>query len=126
MWRAHWGVSPPNRESELNLVTCSSCAELVASSACVCPHCSTQLRVCSTGSSTVVRAAGAALLGLSAAGCFVAPQPEYGVPIAIEDVDGDGYDTLEDCDDNDETVYPDAPETPGDEIDSNCDGNDDT
>ena len=40
---------------------------------------------------------------------------------------GDGYTEAEgDCDDADPEVYPDAEETPGDAIDSNCDGEDDT
>jgi hypothetical protein len=66
-----------------------------------------------------------ALMGLSlgASGCSVAI---YGAPIQREDSDGDGSDESEDCDDDDETVYPGAGETPGDEVDSNCDGQDDT
>jgi hypothetical protein len=53
---------------------------------------------------------------------------EYGVPDTgyLEDLDGDGFTRDEDCDDTDATVYPGAPETPGDGVDSNCDGNDDT
>lgn len=44
-----------------------------------------------------------------------------------EDADGDGWTVAAgDCDDDDETIHPDATETPGDEIDSNCDDADDT
>jgi hypothetical protein len=56
-------------------------------------------------------------------------QAEYGVPDTgmYEDNDGDGYSEAEgDCDDTNADIYPGAPETPGDGVDSNCDGNDDT
>ncbi|TVQ92393.1 MAG: hypothetical protein EA397_07145, partial [Deltaproteobacteria bacterium] len=36
----------------------------------------------------------------------------------------DGMDPRQDCDDNDKTIYPDAPETPYDRIDQSCDGQD--
>ena len=49
----------------------------------------------------------------------------YGVPYTDHDNDGwaqeDG-----DCDDDNPDVNPDAEETPGDDVDSNCDGEDDT
>lgn len=38
------------------------------------------------------------------------------------DVDGDGYDAIEDCDDTDDSIYPGAPEECN-LVDDNCDGN---
>lgn len=42
------------------------------------------------------------------------------------DQDEDGYGDDVDCDDSDPDVFPNAEDTPGDGIDSNCDGDDDT
>ena len=37
------------------------------------------------------------------------------------DIDGDGFSEIDDCNDNDATIYPGAVDTVGDEIDQNCD-----
>jgi hypothetical protein len=51
--------------------------------------------------------------------------PAYGVPET--DADSDGYFFPgDDCNDNDPNIHPNAAETPGDAIDSNCNGQDDT
>ena len=71
-------------------------------------------------------------MGLTAAGCpgvdDIGPQPDYGAPeTGIMDMDGDGYSTDEgDCDDTNADIHPMAEESPGDGVDSNCDGEDDT
>ena len=49
--------------------------------------------------------------------------------VCATDDDDDGYQSDDcggDCDDEDPSVHPGAAETPGDSIDSNCDGKDDS
>ena len=40
----------------------------------------------------------------------------------VIDVDGDGFTPPDDCDDSDPSVFPGAPDLPGDAIDQDCDG----
>ncbi len=70
-------------------------------------------------------------LGIAAAGCGGETKALYGEAISdsvanATDEDGDGYDSLVDCDDTNAAVHPDAEETAGDGVDSNCDGADDS
>lgn len=101
------------------LRVCGSCGALGHRK---CPSCGATLE---TGSR---RAAAAAVLLLGLGACNGGGQDTaialYGVPVT--DDDQDGYPVDVDCDDNDADVHPDAVETPGDGVDSNCDGEDDT
>jgi hypothetical protein len=126
--------------------TCTHCGTHVKTADCTCPHCGTKA-ACRSARTPAV-----ALLGLALAGCTGKAddtgagdtsaaldtsdtatnidtggggQADYGVPDTDEDADGYGV-YSGDCDDTNAAVYPGAPETPGDGVDSNCDGNDDT
>jgi hypothetical protein len=104
----------------MKLVACDSCGAMRVEGSRTCPH-------CDGSPATVHRAAAVAalMLGLVGSGCGGQGQAIYGA--ALIDADGDGYfDGDDDCDDGDPDVNPDAEETPGDGIDSNCDGEDDT
>lgn len=105
-------MSGPARD----LACCASCQAPVFAEACVCPACGATLRVCGSG-----RPLAAVLMGLTFAGCFLAAQPKYGIPLT--DDDGDGYYADEDdCDDTNADVNPDADEVPGNGVDDDCDG----
>jgi len=114
------------------LKQCPACEELVFEDSCTCPHCG-HAKPCRSRSV----GATAALLGLALVGCgdkdgnsndSFAVQAEYGVAeTGWVDNDGDGVTIREgDCDDSDASINPNAEETPGDGIDSNCNGDDDT
>jgi hypothetical protein len=69
----------------------------------------------------------ACLLLLLVSACYVAPSAPpgqaYPPPGAqCPDIDGDGFCADIDCNDQNNSVYPNAPDTPGDGIDQNCDG----
>jgi hypothetical protein len=56
-----------------------------------------------------------------------APPPPQEQPTAVPEIDfdQDGYGVSLDCNDKNSAIHPDAPETPDDKVDSNCNGDDD-
>jgi hypothetical protein len=113
---------------------CPSCACFVKQSESVCPHCGADCAL-SRGSAlpSLSPAAAALMVGLAATGCIGTGDGGdavalYGVPdTGYVDNDGDGYSVRDgDCDDDDDAIHPEAEETAGDGIDSNCNDEDDT
>lgn len=112
------------------LLRCGCCGTHVRVAGQSCPFCGCDK------ASKVANTASVALLGLALSGCIIVnPQPKYGIANTGEDTfgesiaddaDSDGYPVPADCNDQDPNVNPAATETPGDGIDSNCDGQDDT
>lgn len=105
----------------MELLPCASCGSLLSPRASACAHCGATR----TSSGRPGALAAALLLGLAfvPGGCH-SGQAIYGVELV--DADGDGFVDGEDCDDDNVEINPDAEETPGDDVDSNCDGEDDT
>lgn len=101
----------------------------------ICPTCLAVLpdtgvpcAACTRAGRAPARAPALALMGLSLVAGACGDKDEvvalYGVEIT--DADDDGWWSEEDCDDNDPDIHPEAEETPGDGVDSNCNGEDDT
>ena len=111
------------------LAPCTACGAHHRLDEAACPHCGHAAPT--RGARPGLRSGAALLLALTAGGCdFGRDVALYGANVVDtgghEDEDGDGYEASVDCDDSDEAVHPDAEETPGDGVDSNCDGQDDT
>ena len=111
------------------LALCPHCETPTPAQACSCAHCGGKTRSCP---SKLAGLAGTAALALGLTACpgiGPSPEPDYGVAesgLFDEDFDNDGFSEPEDCDDEDPDVNPDAEETAGDGVDSNCNGEDDT
>lgn len=109
------------------LKPCAACGTPTHSER-ACAHCAAPA---AGGTSTPLVMSAIALLGLGLNGCIAGSDDDvvalYGVPdTGFIDADGDGSRAQLDCDDENPDIYPGAPETAGDEVDSNCDGEDDT
>ncbi len=96
------------------MTPCMSCSRYIRNDGDECPFCGTSSPVMMN----LKRATVVALTPLFLAACYGgAPVPE-----GYEDFDGDGWMEVDDCDDNNAAVNPDADEVCDDDIDNNCDG----
>lgn len=67
---------------------------------------------------------GAGLIQLKAAYDLLAAQGPQPVPVPVTDQDSDGFPLGEDCNDNDQSIYPGASEVKFDGVDQDCNGYD--
>ena len=119
----------------MSLLVCNRCNQHFLKTESTCPRCSRATKRSSTTNSLLL------LLGLSVTACndtkdtgddavdtAIEAEPEMAALYGVEEVidnDGDGYNEDEDCNDDDPNINPDAEETPGDGVDSNCNDDDD-
>jgi hypothetical protein len=98
----------------MSLRTCPRCDGFVPARAARCPHC--------PGGGLLRVLAGTFAMTLMA--CYgVSPRYMHAQgPNDCVDGDGDGVCAPTDCNDADKTVFPNAADSDGDGVDSNCDG----
>lgn len=109
----------------MNLLPCTRCAAPILANTMECPCCGAAVEDDVTVRPIMV------LMGLVLSGCEVSEAVAlYGAAITdtgFIDADGDGFAPVDgDCDDDDPDIHPEAEETPGDDVDANCNGEDDT
>lgn len=115
------------------MFTCSSCSSFVPAKQSACPACGARFSSSTTTRvvSGVLALAGGSVFAMTLTACYGAiNEPIYddtgvrGDTPACTDVDLDGACAEDDCDDDDDSVYPGASDPAGDGIDSDCGGTD--
>ena len=127
--------------TRISITTCCACHGPMTVSMRACPHCGAARGALMRVGSGILAVMGGVSLSMTLAACYGAPcatsvngecwdvedVPSCGEITAepeLEDLDGDGYCMEYDCDEDDESVHAAAIDAPGDEIDSDCDGED--
>lgn len=121
------------------MFVCASCSSFVPPASRACPACGTAVTPALRVIGGAVTLAGSSLFAMTLSACYgvavdrpfpdAGPQRDAsGATMTCDDpssdLDGDGYCGDLDCDEADASINDGATDTPGDGIDSNCDGAD--
>ena len=106
--------------------SCPSCHRHLIRSEVVCPFCGNATGLSSnTAADALIRKVGTTLIAvvtpLVLAACY-GTSFKMDTDSALPDSDGDGFDTLLDCDDANAEINPNATEICDDTLDNDCDG----
>ncbi|MBN8613269.1 MAG: putative metal-binding motif-containing protein [Deltaproteobacteria bacterium] len=120
------------------MFVCASCSSFVPPASRACPACGQALTPALRAIGGVVTLAGTSLFAMTLSACYgvagpppsfrdAGPQPDAAGATCDDvtaDLDGDGYCGELDCDEANASINDGATDTPGDGVDSNCDGAD--
>ncbi|MCP4806755.1 MAG: hypothetical protein GY913_03080 [Proteobacteria bacterium] len=103
------------------MIPCPECDRFLVNQEASCPHCAADTRGTLTRWGRLAFAAGATVALTACYGVAPSDSGIISTDSGFVDADLDGFGVLEDCDDADDTVNPDAAETCDDGIDNDCD-----
>jgi hypothetical protein len=104
---------------------CTECGRHHAAAEPSCPFCGRRPTNLLRRIRNAAAAVGSAMVLMACYAAGVYDVPDLPSDTALEDLDDDGYNVDEDCDDLDPEVYPGAIEICDDAIDNDCDGDTD-
>lgn len=120
----------------MTMFVCTDCSSFVPPAARACPACGRSVTPTARVVGGVLTLAGGSLFAMTLSACYGMTEPPRDYDDAgprsdahsltcsdpATDLDGDGHCGSFDCDEADPDIHSGAEDTPGDGVDSNCDG----